>query len=73
MHDSFLETSKDNNKEVSKDYPEHSFPRLFWQQQMQAASVKDTRAIKWHPLMIKWCLYLQHKSSGAYELVRDSG
>ena len=40
---------------------------------MKAASVKDARAMRWHPLMVKWCLYLQHKSSGAYELMRESG
>ena len=73
IHDSFFETMECYNKEVCKHYPEDSFPRLFWQQQMKAASVKDTRAMRWHPLMIKWCLYLQHKSNGAYELVRDSG
>ena len=73
VHDNLMETMESYNNKISKDYPEHSFPSLFWQQQMQAASVKDSRAMKWHPLMIKWCLYLQHKSSGPYELVRDSG
>ena len=26
-----------------------------------------------HPLIIKWCLYMQHRSSGAYETLRSSG
>ena len=73
LNDGLLDTMKSYNEQISKDYSEHSFPYLFWQQQMQAASVKDSRSMKWHPLMIKWCLYLQHKSSGGYELVRDSG
>ena len=29
--------------------------------------------MRWHPLIIKWCLFLQHQSSGAYETLRDSG
>ena len=29
--------------------------------------------MKWHPLMIKWCIYLRYKSSGAYEMLRESG
>ena len=29
--------------------------------------------MRWHPLMIKWCLYLRHQSSGAYETLRNSG
>ena len=73
IHENLLETIKVHSDEITKAYPENSFPNLFWQQQIQAASVKDSRTMKWHPLMIKWCLYLQHKSSGAYELVRDSG
>ena len=40
---------------------------------MKAASVKDARAMRWHRLMVKWCLYLQHKSSGAHELMRECG
>ena len=27
----------------------------------------------WHPLMIKWCLYLRHLSGKAYETLRASG
>ena len=29
--------------------------------------------MRWHPLFIKWCLYLRHLSGKAYELLRDSG
>lgn len=29
--------------------------------------------MRWHPLVIKWCLYLQYRSSGAYEALRCSG
>ena len=35
--------------------------------------VHPWRMHAWHSLMVKWCLYLQHKSSGADELVRESG
>ena len=27
----------------------------------------------WHPLIIKWCLYLRHQSGKAYELLWNSG
>ena len=40
---------------------------------MQALSVKSKRAIQWHPLIIRWALYLHHRSSGAYETLRKSG
>lgn len=29
--------------------------------------------MRWHPLFIKWCLYLKHQSSKAYKTLRDSG
>lgn len=29
--------------------------------------------IRWHLLMIRWCLYLRHQSSKAYETLRESG
>jgi len=29
--------------------------------------------MRWHPMVIRWCLYLRRKSSTAYEALRDSG
>ena len=29
--------------------------------------------MKWHPLVIKWCLYLRHQSSKSYETLQKSG
>ena len=46
---------------VLQDLPENSFHRLFWEQQFEAAKQKDTHTMHWHPLMIRWCLYLRHK------------
>ena len=73
LNDDLLFIMKKNAKEVKIEFSDESFPQLFWEQQMKAALVKDARAMRWHPLIIKWCLYLQHKSSGAYELLRTSG
>ena len=50
-----------------------SFEKVFWEQQEQAASVQKASLMRWHPLMIKWCLYLRHLSGSAYELLRNSG
>ena len=47
--------------------------RLFWEQQLEVASKKDKRGLRWHPLMIRWCLYIRYRSSGAYEALRESG
>ena len=29
--------------------------------------------MRWHPLVIKWCIYLRHLSGSAYELLRNAG
>ena len=57
---------------VVEKYPKNSFQRVFWEQQEKAASVKDSRSMKWHPLFIKWCLYLRHLSGKAYDTMRKS-
>ena len=61
------------NCSIIKKHPPNSFERLFWEQQLKASNCKDSRQMRWHPTMIKWCLYLRHKSAGAYEALRDSG
>ncbi len=48
------------------------FQKVFWQQQALASSKKDSRGMRWHPLMIKWCIYLRAHSQGAYETLRQS-
>lgn len=73
IHDDMQAIMEEENEGILEKFPEGSFARLFWQQQYEAATKKDKRGMRWHSLMVKWCLYLRHKSSGAYELLRDSG
>ena len=40
---------------------------------MQAASVKDSKQMRRDPVMVRWCLYLRHLSSSAYEMLRETG
>ena len=54
-------------------YSPDSSQYWFWEQQLNAASCKDARGMRWHPLMIRWCLYLRHQSSSANETLRESG
>lgn len=76
------ETSKDLENIVKEEdstladkFPEDSFPHVFWNQQ-KAHILKEgnqKKGIRWHPLIIKLCLYLRHQSSKAYETLRKSG
>ena len=36
-------------------------------------SAKSAPSMRWHPLMIKWCLHMRHISSGGYEALWKSG
>lgn len=41
--------------------------------QCKAATKDDSpTGMRWNPAMIRWCVYLQKKSSTAYELIRKS-
>lgn len=63
---------QESRETVKATYPEDSFQRIFWEQQEKAASVKDSRSMRWHPLFVRWCLYLRHISGKAYEMMRNS-
>jgi len=56
----------EGEKQLEEARPNTS-KRVFWEQQLQAASKEDHRGMRWHPLIIRWCRYLRHKSQGAYE------
>ena len=40
------------------------FVKNFRDQQLKEASLGPTRQMRWHPAIIRWCLYLHHCSSG---------
>ena len=67
-----LSVLKDHQSKSSSSSGE-MFSSIFWQQQLKAASLTKTNGMRWHPAMIRWCLYLHHKSSGCYSTLRNSG
>ena len=67
---SIMETS---NEAVTKEYPPGSFRRLFWDEQLKANRLKDARQMRWHPMMIRWCLNLKLLSTSSYHSLRTSG
>ena len=63
----------ENAQVMADSLPSGTFARIFWDSQMKAATVKDARQMRWDPIMVRWCLYLRHLSSSAYETLRDTG
>ena len=62
-----------NGDHFKKELPKGSFRKFFWQQQMKALSCNDARQIRWHPLMIKWCVSIMLRSNSAYHAMQNSG
>lgn len=72
LHNDLQAVMKDQSKEISKLFPEGSFRRLFWDEQLKMAKLKNAASMKWHPMMIRWCLNLKLLSSSAYHALRTS-
>ena len=73
LHQDLITIVDQSSPQVADKYQPGTFQRVFWDQQQQAMKVKSSRAMRWDPLMIRWCIYLRHLSRRAYELLRDSG
>ena len=73
FHGDFVAIMEEFNDHVREKTTEGTFQRMFWDQQLQASKLGDSRQMKWHPSMIRWCLYLKLSSGGAYTTLRDSG
>ena len=72
LHQDLSNIIQQSTPAIHEQFPEGSFKRLFWEQQREALKV-DSRQMRWHPTMIKWCLNIKLRSSSTYEALRDSG
>ena len=72
LHSDIKQIKEDSN-EIRQSYQPENFQHLFWEQQKKACSLQDSCSMKWHPLVIKWHLYLRHLSRKGYETLRQSG
>ena len=74
-HTGLCNIMQTETSEIYQKYQPGSFHHIYWKLQMDASSQQDARGICWHPSMIRvwWCLFLMHKSGGAYEALHKSG
>ncbi len=73
LHEDVKQVMEHYGDEILSKHPPDSFPHIFWKQQLQSASLPNARQRRWHPLMIKWALYLRHLSGKAYNTLQQSG
>ena len=71
----FQSVMEEEDHHINTKFPEDSFQAIFWKHQKESLHKKGKQknGNRWHPLMIRWCLYLCHYSSKAYDAIRDSG
>ena len=73
VEDDLASIMKDMTAEVRHSFSEGSVKRIFWEQQLKAHKTKESRQLRWHPAVIRWCLHIRFKFPGAYEFLRNSG
>ena len=73
LNDDLSKIMEESNSSINEHFPEGSFRRLFWEQQLQAARARNMKQMRWHPCMIQWCLNLKLLSSSAYHSLHTSG
>ena len=64
------EILNESQKELSS-LPADSFQKILFDQQMQYNALKKKSSMRWHPAIIRWCLYIRSKSSKAYDGLRS--
>ncbi len=70
LHQDLSSIMESNNESVVNEFPQGSFRCLFRDEQLKFNRLKDARQMRWHPMMIRWCLNL---SSSSYHALRTSG
>ena len=73
MHEDMKTVMTSLDENIKEVYPEGSFRRIFWEQQLKATTVKGSRGMRWHPLIIRWALNLYMRSGSAYNDMRSAG
>lgn len=68
-----VQVMDENSDKVLNEFPEESFQRLFWQQQLANAKKKGPNQYRWHPMIVKWCLNMRLISGASYHAMRTSG
>ena len=73
LHSDMVQIMRENTDTIKSTYPEGSFARLLWEEQLKATTQSSSKHVRWHPTIIKWCLNLKLLSSSTYHALRTSG
>ena len=72
LNQDFDSILSDSTNDVRNHFPPGTFQRIFWDQQVEALKLRNPRQVRWHPMIIKWCLSIKLRSSSTYNALRSS-
>lgn len=52
--------------------PEGSAMRLLFEEQLKQSKLKNSKQMRWHPIIIRWCLGIYHTSPTAYDFLKKT-
>ena len=61
---------KEMKDELQSSFVKDSFQDIFFREQVKYNKLRDKRNMRWHPIIIRWCLYIKSKSAKAYEGIK---
>ena len=53
-------------KTENNNFDDNSAMKLLWEQQKKASSFSKASLMKWHPVVVRWCLSIYLKSPGIF-------
>ena len=65
-----IDIMKSSDSYIRKPFGDNSFQRIFFEQQAKYNELRNKKGMRWHPMIIRWCLYLRSKSAKAYDGMR---
>ena len=63
LHSDLHTIMNNQSKQIRNTYPQGTFARLFWDEQLKAASAKNPKQICWHPcaqVVFLLCHQIEH-------------
>jgi len=66
-----LQIMEDCKETAISNFEPGSFQRIFFEQQLKYNSLKKKSSMRWHPAVIRWCLFVKSKSSAAFDCIRS--
>lgn len=70
-NDEIMKLASDCKDSALQQFPSGSFQHIFFEQQMKFNSLKAKSSMRWHPSIIRWCLFIKSKSAKAYDGMRS--